>query len=428
MKKGNKIRRLIAFSLSLVILAGLALSGCGRGGPAGDGDTVNYGIWLLNGEDSYYFDTYDKNPVIEYLLTKTWGPENKKVDLEFFVPVAGAQEENFNTLLATGDYPDMMDATMFRGSLVDLYEQGIILDLTDLVNEHMPNYRAFLEANPDLAQEAAFIVNGERKYLTLRNFTDSTSYTWGGYMYRRDWIVKYGSHPVNGSSFSGSYTGTLPDGSVDMNSWEDNVVFPSGGPDPVYISDWEWMLEIFADAIADLGISDGYPMSLYFPGYLGTGDLVSAFGGSGPVWHKTPDGQIEFGATGENFRVYLQAMNTWFKNGWIDRAFAERSTDMFFRIDETRVRSGKVGLWWGGMGQLIGNMDDGEGLKAGMVVYGARQPINDIYGTAAQQNIEPYTMYQVGRVNNTFILTNKLKDKDIVPLLKLIDYMFSEEG
>ncbi|HAL74847.1 MAG TPA: hypothetical protein DCM45_07165 [Clostridiales bacterium] len=425
--KTQKFIRLLGLILCLSILGSLMLTGCQK--PETDSKTVKYTIWQSLGDDSAYYAKYEDNPAIQYLQqTKTWGPDKKKIELEFLIPPAGTATDSFNTLLSTGDYPEMMDGVAYSGSVVDLYEQGIVLDLTDYIKQYMPNYIAFLEANPELAAEAYYLINGEKKYLSLRNFIDAVSYNWGGYCYRRDWIIKYGTNPKDGSAFSGRYTGTLPDGSVNMESWEDNVIFPSGGSDPVYISDWEWMLDIFAKAIADLGIKDGYPMSLYYPGFLATGDLVCSFGGDGPVYGLNKDNQVYFGATGENFRVYLQAMNTWFKNGWIDKAFTEHNSDMFFAIDDAKIRSGKVGLWWGTQGVLIGKLDDGEDLKKGMVVYGARQPINDIYGTVAQKNQEPYTMYQYSRANMNWLITDKMKEKDIVPLLTMIDYLYTEEG
>ena len=59
------------------------------------------------------------------------------------------------------------------------------------------------------------------------------------------------------------------------------MVFPSGGDEPIYISDWEWMFDIFAKAMDDLGITDGYCYAPYYLGYLETGDLSSGFGGGG---------------------------------------------------------------------------------------------------------------------------------------------------
>ena len=52
------------------------------------------------------------------------------------------------------------------------------------------------------------------------------------------------------------------------------------GTCPVYISDWEWMFDIFTKAQADLGITDGYCLSVYYKGYNEDGSLFSSFGGS----------------------------------------------------------------------------------------------------------------------------------------------------
>ena len=205
------------------------------------------------------------------------------------------------------------------------------------------------------------------------------------------------------------------------------MVFPSGGTDPVYISDWEWMLKIFKKAIEEQGIEDGYCMSLYYPGYLSSGDLVSAFGG-GSTWYKTANNTIEYGMTSDNFRTYLQCMNQWYKNGWIDKAFPEHSSDMFYKIDDVRVRQGKIGLWMGIQAQLIGKGDSGEGFANGMVAYAARQPMNDIYGTDAQKNKEPYVFYQQGLESQNFVITDKAAKKDIVALCSFLDYLYSDEG
>jgi len=426
----TKIRQAAVLILLIVMLTVLGLSGCAGNPSAVNNNAVDYSMWIVSGEDSSFYPSYDKNPVIEYMLSKRYGPNDTKINLDFVVPVAGQQLDSYNTLLSTGDYPDMMDFSMYNGSLTDLYEQGIVLDLTEYIEQHMPNFKALLDQNPDLAQACTYVVNGEKKILSIRGFHDQPDYTWGGYQYRRDWIIKYGKNPVDGSTFAGSYTRTLDDGIVDRSSWEDNVIFPSGGADPVYISDWEWMFEIFARAIQDLGITDGYVTSLYYPGFIATGDMYSGFGGGSPVWYTHKDGTIHFGGTEDDFQVYLQAMNTWYNNGWIDKAFTEHSADMFFMIDDAKVRSGKIGFWYGVQSELLGYLDDGEDLKDGMVVYAARQPINDIYGTAAQQNQEPYTIYQMAQIFGPWVITDKAvaDGKDIVPLLKLIDYAYSTEG
>ena len=133
------------------------------------------------------------------------------------------------------------------------------------------------------------------------------------------------------------------------------IIFPSGKSDPYTISDWEWMFEAFKKAIDERGFSgdtDAYATSLYYPGFLGTGDLVSSFGGGGPMWYIHEDGEASFGGDSENFKTYLEAMNTWHNNGWLDTKFETRASDMFWQINSTGIGQGKVGLWTGGQALL----------------------------------------------------------------------------
>ena len=424
--------KLLKKVLAVLLCAALIIpaTGCSKKtGGDGAGEDTTFTYWTGTGEDSAYYTDYRDNPGVDYILSKTWGADNKKIDFEFVIPAAGKQKENITTLIATGEYADVMEMTFYPGSATELYEEGIALDLTEYVEKYMPNYMAFLDSHPDYKLTATNVVDGETKYIQLYNYNDAEILMWEGYLYRRDWIIKYGTNPKDGSSFSGEYTVMKEDGTPDPDSWVDNVVFPSGGSDPIYISDWEWMFKIFDKAMADLGITDGYNMSLYYMGYMETGDLVSAFGGGAPMWYKQDPTTIAFGGNSDDFRTYLQAMNTWYKNGWIDKAFAEHATDMFYKIDQTKVFSGKVGMWCGTAAGLGGRLaDPSNPYLDGYVAACARPPINDIYGTADQQNVEPYCMYQNGLEGPSVIITEKAKDKDLVTLFSLLDYMYTPEG
>ena len=430
-----KTNKVTIFVLCVLIsIISMMAAGCSKSDNKSASEEVDashsYSFWTPLGEDSSYYNSYNDNPGVEYLMSKTWKDENgkeSKISLNFMVPAAGTAGDNLNTIISTGDYTDMMDMNLFNGSILDLYEEGIVLDITPYVENYMPNYLKFLDAHPDYKKTATNVVDGEKKYLQIYGYGNVIE-PWAGYMYRRDWLVKYGKNPDDGSAFSGEYTTKKEDGTDNLDSWKDNVVFPSGGSDPIYISDWEWMLGIFQTALQEEEITDGYSMSLYYPGYLATGDLVSAFGGGGGHWFKNKESKAEFGLTSDNFRVYLQCMNTWYKNGWIDKAFTEHASDMFYAIDDVSVRQGKVGLWYGLVSQLAGKSDTGEDYTKGMVVYGAREPINDIYGSEAQKNVEPYCFYQVSLEGGSTVLTNKAKDKDMASLFTMLDYMYSEEG
>lgn len=422
--------------VAAMLMLCLVVTGCGSPDVANNSDnteavvsTEKFSWWIGQGEDGSYYTNYSENPGVEYMLRKTWPTESGAVNIEldFVVPVSGSQADNFNTLLATDSHTDIMELTYNNTPLVDLYKDGIIMDLTPYVEKYMPNYLAFLEANPDLAKTSKNLVDGEAKYLQIYSYADDVT-AWGGYGYRRDWIVDYGKNPVTGEGFSGGFTGNMDSVEWNDGGWEDDVVFPSGGSHPIYISDWEWMFDIFTTAMEDKGIADGYCMSLYYPGYMELGDLVSAFGGGAAHWYINDEGEAAFGASTEDFRVYLQAMNTWYENGWIDKAFPEHTSDIFYRIDDMRVRQGKVGLWYGTQAVNPGGLDLGDELTTGMVVFPARQPINDIYGNEAQQNKQPYAFYMNSPESKGVAITNKAEGKNLEALFMMLDYRFTEEG
>jgi len=445
-KAHNDLRRFMIMAFLPVLM--FAMFGCANTTGIPGQVTSSFSWWNAKGENTVYYDSYDQNPVVEYLTSLAWNVDENGndvyVDLEFQHPLSGSEREACVTMISTGTYTDIMDMSMYTsvGSVADLYEQGIALDLTDYVEQYMPNYRAFLEAHPEYAKTATNMIDGEEKYLQIYNYHDGIS-MWGGWCYRRDWILEYGVQPVTvlsnpsdstsprianpnaGQTFLGGYRTPK-----DSFTWTDNIVFPSGNTDPVFISDWEWMLQIFEDAIEAEGIIGGYPMSLYYPGFNETGILGSAFGGGGGTWYLDSDGAtVKFGATSDDFRTYLQCVNTWYDNGWIDEAFSEHTSDMFYQIDLNKIFQGKIGLFWAEEGTLDAALDAGESeYTDGICVTGARNPINDIYGSDEQKNVIPFCFYQTGLEYNPIIITDKAQGKDLVALCKMIDYMYGEEG
>lgn len=406
-------------SLAISMAAGL-LTGCGAGG--GNDDNV-FTYWLYEGVDSQYYTDYSDNPALQYTLAKTYGPEDKSLSFDFWIPPAGTAVDNYSTMLGSGDYADVIQNTIGDTPL-NSYENGISLDLTEYVEKYMPNYQAYIEEHPEIKADAVTDVDGEERYLAIVSFNeDYPAMNWG-YEYRRDWIVKYGTNPVTGEAFTGGYTDLN-----DPDSWEDDVVFPSGESDPIYISDWEWMFDIFEKAYADLGIDDTYCISIQYTGYCGVGDLNAAFGGgSSGYWYRNLDNEIVFGPVTEEFRSYLQCMSTWYEKGWLDPHFNERTSDMFYEIDNTNVRQGKVGMWYGVTGQLGSRMDTGDELTSGICVYGASIPINDIYGDESTQNQKPYCGFGGTLKETSYLITTAAKDKDLATLCSYFDSFYTEEG
>ena len=401
-------KRLISLFVLFAVL-------CGMAGMAGAEETETFTWWIARGEDTSYYDNYAQNPVVQYFLQDTYN--GKKLDLQFWQGISGAERDNYNNMLATGDLADIIDLSYSDYTPATLYEDGYIMDLTPYVEQYMPNYWKLIHENPEVSEFAWSHVDGEKKILFITN--QMVQEPFEGYCYRRDWVAKYGTNPQTGEAFTYS---------IDENgTWVDDVVFPCGESDPYYISDWEWMFEIFTRAMADLGITDGYCISLYYQGVLGTGDVYSGFGGGCPWWYRDSEGNAAFGGVNDTMRTYLQCMNTWWNNGWIDKSFAERSGDMFYIIDSTSVHQGKVGMWQGRQSEVGGSMDIGTEYTSGIMVYGAPQPINDIYGGEAQQNKQPDTFYEQPSLSIGPAITTKAQGKDIGVVLAFFDSLYEPE-
>lgn len=438
-----KFRKII--SLALCGALGLSvLAGCGKSGGSG-GKEANTFSWFISATDNSQFYTYyQENPGMQYLMSKGFEDADGKeqtLSFEFQVPAAGKGQDNFNTMIQTQSETDIMCTTFSSDGVQQLYKDGVIMDITDYVERCMPNYVKMLQDN-GLYEKATYEIDGERKYLGIGKYTE-VSYTslFCGWCYRRDWIVKYGvqpdklydpmkdSAPVDNPNAGKPFTGSCAT-EGDYDTWTDDVVFPSGNTDPIYISDWEWMFDIFTKAQAEEGITDAYVLSMYYPGYNENGDLVSSFGGGNPAWYNK-DGKCEFGAVSDNFKAYLECMNSWYTKGWLDQGFSSRTQDMFYQIDDSNVRQGKIGMWCGQTSTLGGRMaNDSMPLTDGVVVYGARNPINDVYGGDEQKLKVPDSFFcgtPFSGAGTCFAAKSK-NTKNWDSLFRMLDYLYTEEG
>lgn len=375
------------------------------------------------------YKNYNEYPAIEYWLDQEWDANGDgvttKLDIDIWAPTAGAEQDYVNTLISTGDYPDILNLQYATQSAGQMYEDGWTLDLTDYVEAYMPNYLAWLDR---VGAKGTVEIDGEPRYIQIYCGLQDLAEPWGGLMYRRDWIVKYAVDSETGEPcFHGEWV-EKEDGTKD---WVDDVVFPSGETSPVTISDWEWMFEIFQpylDGLKENGLN-GYCTQLGYAGLLLMGDMFSGFG-SGASFYYDENGDVAFGGTSDSMRAYTECMTNWYKNGWIDPNFAERAGDMFFMIDAASVYTGIVGAWYGLDSQLLDGLagDGSNPLTADAVVLAAATPINDKYGDESVQNKVPTSFYAGSYVGCPWVITDNAEDKDIATLLTAIDYFYSMEG
>ena len=417
------MKKLVAILLSMLLI--LSLISCNKGevksGEEAKTETVEVTWWISRGEDSTYYMSYDDNPAVKYLETLDFN--GKKVDLKFLVPVTGAERDNFNTLLMTEEYAKIFDMSYCTSTATELYEDDIIWDLTPYIEEYMPNYSRIIK-DPEFVPYVYSPVDGEKKILSLYNLKSEVTSNFMGLNYRRDWVAKYGTNPFTGEKFNYGYTDES-----DYNTYWDDVVFPNGTENPIYVSDWEWMFEIFEKAMADLGITDGYCISIYYKGFSEAGgNFDSASGGGCPMWYKDQNGNAASGGTSEELKTYLILMNSWYNKGWLDKNFADHTSDQIYAIESAKINSGKVGAFIGRRGNAGGQMDSGDKLTEGIMIYGARPAINDVYGSDEMKNKEPYSLYQYSRIGVNICISKKTTEDELKTILTMLDYLYSDEG
>jgi hypothetical protein len=486
MKKGlwkKVVAVVLVAAMFMTLVAGCAKGGQDEGGTGGngsgkEGDTKNYDgkftwwIYQIDGEGMYYTE-YEDNPVAQYVNQQYWDVENggigteetgRKLDFSFIAPVRGSESENFNTMIGTEEYPEIIDLSAATDSPQTMCENGILMDLTEYVEKYMPNYRAYLDANPELKP---FVQSqddeGNVHYYALYSLKNGVSDPWAGYSYRRDWVVKYATpteyvwdwedeyvkengHPevtplakaqeeknLKGwrkndvKKFEAEY-GENPD-----DDYTDNVIFPSGKNDPYTISDWEWMFEAFAKALDIRGIKDNssaYCTTIYYTGAMMTGDLVSSFGGGTGAYY-IKDGKVSYDGMSDNFKSYVECMNNWYQKGWLDSQFNTRAGDMFFMINSAGVNQGIVGLWNGlaaSLGTSIRVTCQFDEDKQDAYVMACALPINDVYGTDKQMYKEPDALFQDGRKGMATGITTKAEGKDLEALFTFMDWAYTPEG
>ena len=472
-----KMKRVLSVGLvGAMALSTLALTGCGSNSSDGGDNTVSWWITMTDGNGVYY-DDYEDNPAVEWLNQQYWDIENgglgtkedgTPLKFTFQVPISGSETDNFNTMMSTGEYTDIIDLAMSTDTAATMVDEGTLLDITDYVEKYMPHYIEYLDKNPE--QKALLThedENGDTRYYEIGAIKEENDVPWGGYMYRRDWLVEYAQPtayvwdwdsdyvkenghpavtPLEEAQASGNMEGwkanevtefTSSEGEDPKNDYTDNVIFPSGTSDPLTISDWEWMLDAFKKAIDDKGFSgntDAYCTTVYYPGFFGMGDLVSSFGGGTGVWSKDADQNVYFSGTSDNFKTYLECLNTWYNNGWMDTRFETRASDMFFSINQTGTAQGQVGLFYGtaaSLGDAIRvTCADSEDQQK-VYVMPCAVPINDKYGTDEQKYKEPDAFYQGSRIAGRIGITEALEDKSedtIAALFTFLDWMYTREG
>ena len=247
--------------------------------PLAEGDTLTmwrvFSAFIWSGLMESYADM-PTLPLIE---------EATGVHMEFIECSDSAAYEQFNLTIASGDFPDLMAMDYFPGGVEAAYEDEVIVDLTDLVDEHMPNYMALVDTMDDYTLKSIYTDDGR----ILRIWTlASNVVSEQGLSYRSDWAEEFGmSAPVKVDDMF-EYLSAVKD--------KYNCTYP-----------------IFID---NSGVLEGFTGAYGTPGVnLGWTDLGMMMDGDTVVSTLTD----------ENFKNYIIGFNKFYKAGLIKDDFYSES-------------------------------------------------------------------------------------------------------
>ena len=382
-------KKMAAIAMAGVLAAG-TLSGCGRKSSSSDDGTIS--IFMMK-DDYELYTSYSDNPIVQYLNEKF------NVTLEFQQPAQGGEADQFNLMLGTGDFTDVMEISNKGSTTVQkLYEDEVIYDLAPYLDEYAPNFKKFLEEH-EIYKKAYYTSDG-KLFTVPMHLKDMDDYTeiWGGFLYRYDILDKM----TNG-----------------------NVQFPSGNEDPTTVDDWTYMMKLMKEYFEQQNLKDYACLIIPSSGYVATGELTNGFGTYTSFYM---DGDtVVYGPTTQQYYNYLKQMNEWYEAGYIYQDFASRTGDSFYAPNPSLVNSGAVGIWYGTVGQLSDALEasgvEGADVRACASPLdvkngqdGSDSGINMLYGNAV-------SMDAAG-----FVVSTECSEEKLIKFLQVCDFLFTEEG
>lgn len=183
--------------LALLCAGMMLLSGCGGNGGGSevvsDFDFNGYPMenapkmtyWMgINANMSLAVDNAGKTEFAKELAKRTG------VEVEYIHPVAGQEATALGLLIASGDMPDMIEYSWagYNGGGQKNVDEGVIIALNDYIDKYAPNFKKYLEENPEIDK---MIKTDDGTYYAFPFIRgDDRLLISTGPVYRRDWAEK----------------------------------------------------------------------------------------------------------------------------------------------------------------------------------------------------------------------------------------------
>ncbi len=280
-----------------------------------------------------------------------------------------------NTMLASGDLPDLIHG--WNTNITPLISQGAFIPLDDLIEEHAPNIKKFLEDYPD-ARSLATGSDGQKYLIT--------------------------------GTYGGEAGKSLPSmGLFIRQDWLDTLELPV----PTTIEELEETFIAFRnDDPNGNGVKDEIPYLYRDKGIRG----LLQFFGSHSWWYLDEEtGEVEYGKAEEEYKYALTELARWYELGLIDPEIFTRGAQARQELLGTDVGGSTID-WF----QSTGSMNDTVKEQVPDINFVAIPPVADVNGDVG---------FEFSRSSIHGYVWGISKDcEDPVAAIKYMDFFFSEEG
>lgn len=304
------------------------------------------------------------------------------IHADFKHPTAGQEANQFNLMLSSGDYPDVIEWNWnsYPGGGQNALKSGAIIKLNDYIDKYAPNLKKLLDANPEIRKQISTDSGEIYSFPFIRN--DPYLLTYYGLALRKDWLDKL---------------------KLEV---------------PTTIEEWHTVLKAFKEKDPNgNGKPDEIPL-LFQKGKLNWGnDILNAWGIRNDFYLDTATGKVQYGALQPQFKEFLTTMRSWFKEGLIDPDYA--ATD-------DKQKNAKV------TGDLVGatEVTVGGGIGTYLAAMNGKHPTFDLVGApypTLKKGDKPVLGQQEPIFNGLGAAISK-NNKHIIETVKWLDYKYGEKG
>lgn len=393
MKKTTTVKRVLSLGLSAAMV-GTLMAGCGQQSgtsestadnsssaatTSADPDKPYAGTTLtwytkLNANVSDSYANLGETPWAQYVMEKTG------ITIEFQHPTQGSEDEAFAVMIASGEYPDIIEHTWttYSGGAGAAINDGVIISLDDYMAENAPNLSKLLAEHPDIdkmikTSSGSYYCFPFLRGLETPNKTEFSS----GFLYRADKLQELGFDTV-----------------------------------PETIDEWEEVLRAAKDAGFSKPFStrEEWVKDVWSPAFDNWGDFY------------VEDGVVKNGLIEDSRRDFIQTMATWYADGLLDNDWmqADKSST------QTDFVTGNTILGYAPFGQGLGDytkamMDADPSFQEDYIQAAA--PVTSTKGQNAKFS-KMNNIYDKSGVSAAI----STQCKNVEAAMWLLDWLYSEEG